>query len=422
MTENQSPYTFDRVVRMLLTLVVLVGVFALLRHLSDVLLPFVAAVVLAYLLNPIVNFLERTTKRRGLSVFLTISGLGLIGLFLIVMVVPLMLGQIDRFRNNIEKLQKDVTFSVGSDDSPSDLLADDIDPDAQPIRTDWGFQELKTGWEQYRSDAAQLSRKDRIHNLLETTEGTYIGDLLVDTVRYAQSDAFKLLLVDIAKKLAIGGWGVFTFTLNLLLGLTGLIIVMLYLVFLLLDYPHYEKVWPTFLPPAYRQSIIEFLEQFNIALRRYYRGQSIVALLTGTLFALGFTIMGLPMAVPFGLFIGLLNMVPYLQVVGLVPGMLLAALRAVEGDLSFSASILFTLSVFVIVQIIQDALITPRIMGKATGLKPVAILLGMFVWSKLLGFMGILLAIPFTCLGIAYYRKYILHHTTKETFSTSPEN
>lgn len=424
MTENQTQYTFDRVVRILLTLAMLVGVFALLRYLSDVLLPFVAAVVLAYLLNPMVTFVERKTHRRGLSVFLTIGGLAVVGLTLIFLVVPLMIVQVGRFQNNFEKLRQDMAFSfdTGAEDEDSFLsleVQEEIDSTTDVERSEWGWYELKTGWQKYRDDAERLSRKERFHNLKEATEGTYIGDFLQDAVHYTQSDAFKSLLVDAARKLAIGGWGVVAFSAKLLLFLTGMIFVLLVLVFLLLDYPHYEKTWQTFLPPAYRVSIVEFLEQFNLALRQYFRGQSIVALIVGTLFALGFTIIGLPMAVPFGLFVGLLNMVPYLQTVGLVPGMLLAALRAVEGDSSFAASVLLTLSVFVIVQILQDTLITPRIMGKATGLRPVAILLGMFVWSKLLGFMGLLLAIPFTCLGIAYYRRYILHHTTKDSYSIS---
>jgi predicted PurR-regulated permease PerM len=63
--------------------------------------------------------------------------------------------------------------------------------------------------------------------------------------------------------------------------------------------------------------------------------------------------------------------------------------------------------------VIQDTQITPRVMGKATGLRPIAILLGVFVWGKLLGFLGLILAIPLTCLGIAYYRRYVLMHEAK---------
>jgi len=54
-------------------------------------------------------------------------------------------------------------------------------------------------------------------------------------------------------------------------------------------------------------------------------------------------------------------------------------------------------------------------MGKATGLRPIAILLGIFVWGKLLGFLGLMLAIPLTCLGIAYYRRFVLSHASSMT-------
>jgi len=91
-----------------------------------------------------------------------------------------------------------------------------------------------------------------------------------------------------------------------------------------------------------------------------------------------------------------------------VPGVLLAALRAIEGDAGFAMSVVLVLIVFAVVQLVQDGLVTPRIMGQATGLRPVAILLGVFVWGKLLGFLGLLLAIPLTCLGIAYYRRFVL--------------
>jgi predicted PurR-regulated permease PerM len=143
-------------------------------------------------------------------------------------------------------------------------------------------------------------------------------------------------------------------------------------------------------------------------MRRYFRGQFIVALCVGILFSIGFSLIGLPMAVPFGLFIGALNMVPYLQIVGLVPAALLALVRSIDTGGSVMFSIVLVLLVFGVVQLLQDAVIVPRVMGKATGLRPVSILLGVFIWGKLLGFIGLILAIPLTCLGIAYYRRHVL--------------
>ena len=83
-------------------------------------------------------------------------------------------------------------------------------------------------------------------------------------------------------------------------------------------------------------------------------------------------------------------------------------MKTTEHDSSFAVSLVLAATVFAVAQLIQDAVIVPRIMGKATGLKPVAILLGIFIWGKLLGFLGLLMAIPLTCLGIAYYRRFVL--------------
>jgi predicted PurR-regulated permease PerM len=414
MTNNETRYTFDSVVRMVLTAVSLVAFFFLLRYLSDVLLPFVAAVVLAYLLNPLVTLFEKRTKRRSVAVGLTLGGLGLVGLAVMMVIVPLMIGQVRHFGSAIDKLRDDLvtsaSVSVEPQGTPMRQEGEQSVDTPVALNSSVGWNELKQGWAQYRAEAGQLSRSERMSHLRETVAGTYLGDLLNRVIRYAETDEFDRLLVDAAKRLAVGGWSVVSFAVNVILGLTGLIVVILYLVFLLLDYPSYARAWTTFLPPDYRGAIVDFGAQFEIAMRRYFRGQSVVALLVGTMFALGFTIIGLPMAVPLGLFVGMLNMVPYLQTVGLVPAVLLAGLGAVEGETSFLLSVAMVIAVFAVVQIIQDALITPRIMGKATGLRPVSILLGVFIWGKLLGFMGLLLAIPLTCIGIAYYRRFVLRH------------
>jgi predicted PurR-regulated permease PerM len=416
MTDQDTRYTFDRVVRMTISAGTFIALLALLRYLSDVLLPFAAAVVLAYLLNPLVTLFEQKTKRRGFAVALTLGGLGVVGLALVVILVPLMIGQVRHVGEALDKLREDLALAVDADAGPTDAAPETLSEPATsasttaPAKSAVGWRELKRGWAQYRSEAGTLLRAERLANLRDAVAGTYIGDLLERTVQYTETEEFNRLVVDAAKRVAVGGWTVVSLAVNLVLAVTGLIVVLLYLVFLLLDYPEYARTWATFLPPQYRRTIVEFWEQFETALRRYFRGQSIVALLVGTLFAVGFTLIGLPMAVPFGLFVGLLNMVPYLQAVGLVPGVLLAGLQAVEGDSSFLVSVLLVLLVFGVVQVIQDAVITPRIMGQATGLQPLAILLGIFIWAKLLGFLGLLLAIPLTCLGIAYYRRFVLRH------------
>ena len=128
------------------------------------------------------------------------------------------------------------------------------------------------------------------------------------------------------------------------------------------------------------------------------------------LFTIGFSIIGLPLAILMGIFIGLLNMVPYLQIVGTIPCLLLAGLKALEQGESFLGALGLVLFIFGVVQLIQETLLVPRIQGKAMGLSPSIILLSLSVWGKLLGFLGLILALPLTCLGLTYYRRYILKY------------
>lgn len=417
MAGEPSRYTFDRVVRLVLSALVLVGVFLLVNHLSTVLLPFAAAAVLAYLLNPMVSALEKRTHRRGLAVVLTIGGLGIVGVAMIAIIVPLMASQVGRFQTNLQDLGTDFSASIQSS-ATLDKLPVQEDETSEPTedaeKTALGFRELRVGWGVFRSDLSK-PRSERFALLYQHVSGTYVGDAIAGLRRYSKSDEFSKLMVEMAKNLALGGWTVVSFALNFVLGLTGLIVVALYLIFLLLDYPEYARTWQTFLPPDYRETIVDFLEQFDLVMRRYLRAQVVVASIVGILMSIGFTIIGLPMAIPFGLFIGLLNMVPYLQTVAILPAVMLAGLRAIDGSSGFVVSVVLALSVMAIVQVIQDVLITPRIVGKSTGLRPLAILLGVCVWGKLLGFLGLVLAIPLTCLWIAYYRRYILLNANAKT-------
>ncbi len=439
LTVPEQRYTFDRVVRMVLSGAALVAVFLLLRYLSDVLIPFAIAVVLAYLLNPLVTIFEQRTGRRWLGVVVGMGTL-LVGLLIaIALLIPLTVSQVSRFQEDIEKLERDIGSTtqpvaaavplrgatepkpVAEFVGPIDVTAEDGLADLE--KSTIGWTELADAWQKYRADAVAtppVPRAQRIREFRIALEGTIAGNVLQSTISYVQSEEFRKLIVEALKTLAVGGWSVVTFTISVIIGITGFVLVIVYLIFLLLDFPTYAQHWRQFLPPNYRGTIVEFWEQFQEALRQYFRGQSVVAILTGSMYVVGFTIIGLPMAVPLGIIIGFFNMVPYLAAVTIVPAMFFAFLRAIEQDTGFLSSIVWTLSVYGVVQTLQDTVITPRVMGEATGLRPVAILLGVFIWGKLLGFLGILLAIPLTCLGIAYYRRYVLRQTREPAVAVGP--
>ena len=214
-----------------------------------------------------------------------------------------------------------------------------------------------------------------------------------------------------AQKILPGVWGVITGTTSAVMGLVGLTVIGLYLVFLLLDYQKIKETWTDFIPVGHREQIISAVKEFDAAMSRYFRAQALIASLVGILFAIGFMLIGLPMGLLLGLLIGLLNMVPYLQLIGVPPALVLAFIHALETGSGIWLYLGLTLLVFVVVQSIQDVFLTPKIMGDVTGLSPAAILLSLSIWGKLLGMLGLLIAIPMTCLILVYYKRMLAGST-----------
>lgn len=370
-------YTFDRVIRRAISIVTFLAVILLLRYLSDVLVPFAVALLIAYLLNPLVTAAEKFVKHRGVAVLLTLAAMLAAGVLAVILLVPMIGTQAADFQRLLGELRREHAAPVTS-------TADTAQP------------------------APSLA--DRVDALIEAAPHESVKWLLTKLKQLVTSKEFDLRghLLAAAKRLVPGVWDAVTGALSFLLGLSALIVVLLYVVFLLNDFRHVERTWRELLPPAYRDTVVQFLDEFRLAMSRYFRGQFVISAVTGLLLAAGFSLIGLRMAIPLGLGIGLLSMVPYLQAVGLIPATLLAILRALERDTTLLASLGLMLAVFLVTQIIQDTLLTPRIMGRATGLRPAIILLGVFIWGKVLGFLGLVLAIPLTCLGLAYYRRFVL--------------
>jgi predicted PurR-regulated permease PerM len=377
---SQRPYDLDRVVRMVLGTGLVIGLFLLVRYLSDVLIPFAIAVLIAYLINPIVTALERKIKSRPAATLITVFGFLIIAASLVTIVVPKVTAEIASFGEVIEQFRAE---------------AEPL-PNAKTIRA------------RFRAYVGAQDSELFKQFLLE----------LKNVIAGIDYDSLKQQAVG---HVAPGVWSLVTGALSFLLGLTGLIIILLYTIFLSIDYTKFAGAWRNYLPPKHRDRILGFVDEFLRAMSRYFRGQFIIASTVGVLFATGFGLIGLRMGIVLGLGIGMLNMVPYLQTVGLIPALLLGIMRAIEGGTSVGWSLLLVLLVFVTVQLIQDALLVPLIMGKQTGLRPAALLLGIFIWGKLLGFLGLILAIPLTCLAVAWYRRAVLGQLDAEAIPKKPD-
>ncbi len=373
MADHPQRYDFDRVFRLVLTTGTILGGLWLLNYLSGVILPFAVAVLLAYLLNPVVNaFEQRLGGRRGMAVAVTVTVFSLFLLVLIPFLGALVWGEFNE------------ACAVIANPETKHRIVTALEPLIERSGS------LRTWLDEFieKTDSAQLQQM--------------------------AANAFKMVFPQV-KSLTVGVANLLGSMIQAVFALTVLIIIFIYMIFLMMDFNEFQAHWQGQLPPRYRDGIVAFLGEFSTAMGRYFRGQFLVALCCGVLFAAGFMIVGLRMAVLLGLFIGLLNMVPYLQTIGLVPALLLGLLRAYETSASPVGLVVAVLLVFGVVQLIQEAVLVPRIMGRTTGLKPWVILLGIFVWGKLLGFLGLVLAIPLSCLGLAYYRRFILGHPTAAT-------
>ena len=206
-------------------------------------------------------------------------------------------------------------------------------------------------------------------------------------------------------------------TANVVISIIASFITLLYMFFILLDYEFLTNNWIKIFPKKNRPFWKELMGDVERELNNYIRGQGLVALCMGILFCIGFTIIGFPMAIGLGILIGILDLVPYLHTFALIPTALLAMLKAADTGQNFWIIFGLAVLVFIVVQIICDMIVTPKIMGKAMGLNPAILLLSLSVWGALLGFIGLIVALPLTTLLMAYWQRYV----TKEYKNTELE-
>ena len=348
---------FDRFVRGLLFLAVITVLVLGLRWLSPVLIPFFAAWAIAWILAPVVNFFQNTCRLRSrvLSVLITLALLIGLGCAVAWLIIPPLIDGVTQI--------KDALLSY--------LASGHIRNVHLP---EW-LDHLMQQW----LDQEKIQSMLRSDNLMKTIRETlpHVWNMLVSTA-------------------------------NLVMSLVGAAFGALYLFFLLLDYDYYTTAWINWLPRAQRNFFRRLSEDLGRNMRGYFRGQALVALSNCVMFTLGFWIIGLPMPLGMGLFVGLISFIPYVQVVGFAPAAVLALMEMSDTGRSFWGLMALVLLVYIVVQVLQDTVFTPRIMGKIMGLSSAMVLLSLSIWSYMAGIIGLIIALPLTTIILAYYKRYIL--------------
>ncbi|MBR1388856.1 MAG: AI-2E family transporter [Prevotella sp.] len=366
---ERQQITFDSFVRGVLGVIVLVGIVMLLNRLSGVLVPFFLAWLIAYLLFPLVKFFQYRCHMKYrilgiLSAFLVV-GVVLAGVFMLM--IPPMVEESLRVK---------------------DLLVE------------------------------YVTANQTVSNIPRQVQQYVRDHLSVDQI---QAIVTQQGFLDGVKATVPRVWDVITQSISIVSSVFTLTMVLLYTLFILLDYEVICSGWQNLLPERYRSFAVRLVADVEDGMNKYFRGQGLVALCVGVLFSIGFLIIGFPMAVGLGMFIGLLNMVPYLQLVGFIPTILLAIVKAADTGQNFWIILLMALAVFAVVQIIQDTFLTPKIMGHVTGLNSAIILLSLSIWGSLLGILGMIIALPLTTLIIMYYQKYVIRRESPFQDQSSSE-
>lgn len=356
----EKEITFDRFVRILGIVLLVGGVLYTMNFLSSVLLPFFVAWLLAYLMYPIVKFVQYKlhVPTRALSIIVALVFVFAVIGGVFYLIIPPMIDQFEKLGDIVMQYVKQGTNGES-------------------------FQAVVQQW---------------LHDNRQAIEQVFKRKDVSDAIKSAMPKLFSVLGQ----------------TANVILSIVASLITLLYMFFILLDYEYLSSSWIKIFPKKVRPFWQSLMKDVERELNSYIRGQSLVALIMGILFCIGFTIIDFPMAIGLGILIGIMDLVPYLHTFALIPTAFLALLKAADTGQNFWVILASAVAVFCIVQVIIDMVVTPKVMGKAMGLNPAILLLALSVWGTLLGFIGLIIALPLTTILIAYYQRYVTKEKAAE--------
>ena len=354
--------TFDRFIRGLIAIAGCVIAYLLISRLSGALLPFLIAWLFCYLVYPIVKFFQYKLKfkSRALSIFTVL-------MLFTAIIVGICFAVVPPIVEEVVMLKEFVTNYLSSGGNNSTI-------------------------------PAVVNEFIREHIDMRQVEAYFSVDRVGELIKGALPKI----------------WNVVAQSFNLVGVVVAAFMVLVYIFFILNDYESLERGWIRLIPEKYRERVVTLCNDVEESMSNYFRGQSLIALCVGILFSIGFLIIDFPMAIGFGLFVGLLNIVPYLQITSIVPMVFLALVKAANTGENFWWILIAAGIVMLVVQVIQETILIPRIMNKAIGLHPAVILLSLSIWGSLLGLVGMIIALPATSLILSYYRQFLRNQEAAE--------
>jgi predicted PurR-regulated permease PerM len=322
-------------------------------QLAPVLTPFVVASVLAYALNPVVDWMDDVGRGRIPRV-LAVIVVELLFIFamlgLLFLMIPILAKELPLMREQLP------------------TVMDGVNTAARPWLAQWG-----------------------IHLSLD---GASIKAFVMKYLNANVEDALGSVLAS----LKMGGSVAFT-----LIGNAILIPVALF--YLLMDWSRFIGQLRALIPPRMQAGSGRFLGEADVVLGQYLRGQLLVMLLLAVFYSVGLALFGLDLAMPIGIFTGLAMFVPY---VGFGIGLVLAIFA---GLLQFTATVGIGQTVIMVAvvygggQLLEGFFLTPRLVGERIGLHPLAVIFALLAFGQLFGFVGVLVALPLSAVLLVAVRR-----------------
>ena len=343
----------ERFLQIVLVSAIVVLSLFLLNAVRDVLLPFVVGLAIAYLMYPFMMRVQRVLRLRALAALFT----AFLALFVIGGLVWLIA---DIIALEVQELRR--------------LLGDRLTP------------------ENLMTEALALENQVR---------GTVDPDELKAMLSPER-------LQELGQKAVPGFLKGVSGVLGVLATLGTVAAVALYTFFILMDHERIIDGIRNLFPSRSRGMLKEVVQDLARDLNVYFRGQFLISVGLAVIYATGFKLIGLPVGIGIGILAGLLNMVPYMAILSIVPATFSAALMSLDTGDAFTAIMAQVLIVYALAIVADNLFLTPRILGKATGLPPAMVLLALSVWGSLMGLLGMILALPFTTVLFAYLKRFVL--------------
>jgi predicted PurR-regulated permease PerM len=351
----------------------LIGSIVAFYYLYGILLPFILGLLLAFTVKPLITQIQRLVKSRGLATTIFLA--------VVVSSVILILVFFTRYINqDFKRLNNSFTTLVSNNKENLDKTARKVKEyigniyDFEEIEKKVKFQpdSLKAGLQELDTDAIKAAFEE-ITSVFKSGE---------ESVEDEKTTEFSTIVI--------------------------LFSTIFYFVLILYQIDYFSSLRRRYFSRKVKSKLDVIIDDFNKSFVKYFKLRTKIILLLSLIYIIAFIILDMPGLILLTIIIVLLSYIPYLQYIALIPLSIGCLVLSIENDQSFLLLFGIVAGVFILASIIEELVLNPWIMEKNIGMNPVIMVLGLSVWSYLLGLQGLLIGIPLTSLLIIYFKRYLL--------------